>query len=130
MTVISRRSLAPIVGKSELALERAKRLAGIITRCGGVVRTVRVVAGADAGNIEILSRFQDFTSASKTNAAVAADAEMLQLLKEREREPAATFSGPYVYRSVWGEASRQPVALSDEIKANLRRWLRRGYDGQ
>ena len=28
------------------------------------------------------------------------------------------------------EASRQPVPLTDEIKANLQRWLRRGYDGQ
>ena len=28
------------------------------------------------------------------------------------------------------EALRQPVPLTDEIKANLQRWLRRGYDGQ
>lgn len=116
MTVISRRALVPIVGKSELALERAKRLAGIITRMGGVVRTVRVVAGAEAGSIEVLSRFQDFTSAGKTNAAMATDPEMLQLLKEREREPAAAFSGPYVYRSVWGEVSRLPVIIQREYQ--------------
>lgn len=118
MTVISRRALAPIVGKSDLALERAKRLAGIITRLGGLVRTVKVVAGADAGNIEVLSRFQDFTSASKTNAAMATDPELLQLLKERERDPAATFSGPYVYRSVWGEAARLPVIVQREYQVS------------
>jgi acyl-CoA thioester hydrolase len=28
------------------------------------------------------------------------------------------------------QASRKPVPLTDEIKANFKRWLRRGYDGQ
>lgn len=118
MTVISRRTLVPLTGKSELALERAKRLASIITRLGGVARTVRVVAGGDAGNIEIFSRFQDFTAASKTHAALATDPEMLALWKEREREPAATPSGPYVYRSVFGEASRLPVIVQREYQVS------------
>ena len=116
MTVISRRILAPIVGKSELALERAKRLAGIIARLGGTVRTARVVAGADAGSIEVLARFQDFASATKTNAALATDPEMIKLMQEREREPSATFSGPYVYRTVWGEVSRLPVLVQREYQ--------------
>jgi hypothetical protein len=105
-----------MTGKSELALERAKRLAGIITRLGGVVRTVRVVAGGDVGSIEILSRFQDFTSASKMNAALAADPEALQLWAERERDPSATVTGPYVYRTVWGEVSRLPVIVQREYQ--------------
>ena len=116
MTVISRRTLVPLEGKSELALERAKRLAGIISRLGGVVRTTRVVAGGDAGNIEIFSRFQDFASAAKTNAAMAADAEMQALWKERERDPAATPLGPYVYRTVFGEVSRLPVIVQREYQ--------------
>lgn len=118
MTVISRRTLAPLSGKSELALERAKRLAGIISRLGGVVRTARVVAGGDVGNIEIFSRFQDFTSATKTNAALATDPEMLALWKEREREPAATPSGPIVYRTVFGEVSRLPVIVQREYQVS------------
>jgi acyl-CoA thioester hydrolase len=28
------------------------------------------------------------------------------------------------------QATRKPVALTPEIKANFQRWLRRGYDGQ
>ena len=116
MTVISRRTLVPLAGKSELALGRAKRLAGIITRLGGVVRTVRVVAGGDVGSIEILSRFQDFASATKMNAALATDAEMMALWREREADPSATASGPYVYRTVWGEVSRLPVILQREYQ--------------
>ena len=116
MTVVSRRILVPLVGKSELALERSKRLAGIVTRLGGMVRTARVVSGEDVGSIEVLARFQDFTSASKTNAALATDAEMLKLWQERERDPSATTTGPYVYRTVWGEVSRLPVMLQRQYQ--------------
>lgn len=116
MTVISRRTLVPLVGKSELALERSKRLGEIITRLGGVVRTARVVTGADVGSIEVLARFQDFASATKTNAALAADPEMLKLWQERERDPSATTTGPYVYRTAWGEVSRLPVILQREYQ--------------
>ena len=118
MTVISRRTFVPLVGKSELALERAKRLAAIVTKNGGLVRTARVVAGGDVGCIEVLARFQDFTSATKTNAAVAADAEMLNLWRERERDPSANVTGPYVYRSVWGEVSRLPVMIQREYQVS------------
>ena len=116
MTVISRRILVPLVGKSELALERSKRLAGIITRLGGMVRTARVVSGEDVGSIEVLARFQDFTSAAKTSAALATDPEMLKLWQERERDPSATITGPYVYRTVWGEVSRLPVMLQRQYQ--------------
>jgi hypothetical protein len=116
MTVISRRTLVPLPGKSELALERAKRLSSIVARLGGVVRTVRVVAGGEAGSIEVLSRFQDFAAATKTNAALATDPEWLQLWKEREQNPAANVTGPYVYRSVWGEVSRLPVIIQREYQ--------------
>lgn len=118
MTVISRRTLVPLTGKSELALERAKRLAGIITRLGGVVRVARVVAGGDVGSIEVLARFQDFASATKMNAAFATDAEARKLWQERERDPSATPTGPYVYRTVWGEVSRLPVILQREYQVS------------
>lgn len=118
MTVISRRTLVPLAGKSELAQERAKRLAGIITRLGGVVRTARVVAGGDVGSIEVLARFQDFAAATKTNASLATDPEFLKLWQEREREPAANGTGPYVYRTVYGEVSRLAVILQREYQVS------------
>ena len=116
MTVISRRVLIPLPGKSELALERAKRLEGILERLGAAVRTCKVLAGEDVGSLEILSRFPDFTAASKLNAAVQVDAEMQRLWKEREAEPAAQSLGPYVYRTVFGEVSRLPVLVQREYR--------------
>ena len=118
MTVISRRTLVPLAGKSDLALERAQRLGAIISKNGGVVRVARVVAGGDVGSIEVLARFQDFTSATKTNAALAVSTEMLALWQERERDPAATVTGPYVYRTAWGEISRLPVILQREYQVS------------
>lgn len=116
MTIISRRVLIPIVGKAELALERANRLEGILERLGAAVRTCKVVAGEDVGSLEILSRFPDFTAASKVNAALQNDAEMQKLWREREKEPSANPFGPYVYRTVFGEVSKLPVLVQREYR--------------
>lgn len=118
MTVVSRRVLVPLVGKAELALERAKRLGSILERLGAAVRTCRVVAGEDAGALEVLARFPDFSTASAVNVALQGDSEMQKLFKEREKEPSANFSGPYVYRSVFGEASRHPVLVQREYQVS------------
>lgn len=116
MTVVSRRVLVPMVGKSELALERAKRLEGILERLGAGVRTCKVLAGEGVGSLEILSRFADFTAASKVNAALQGDAEMQRLWKEREKDPSADVFGPYVYRTVFGEVSKLPVLVQREYR--------------
>lgn len=42
MAVISRRILVPMVGKSDLALERAKRLVAILAKHGAAVRLAAV----------------------------------------------------------------------------------------
>ena len=118
MTVISRRILKPIVGKSELALERAKRLAAILAKHGAAVRTCRVVMGEDVGSIEILARYADFTAGTKVSAALANDAEMLKLWQEREKEPSAELSGPYVYRTVFGEVSPLAVLTQREYQVS------------
>lgn len=116
MTIISRRVLIPIVGKSELALVRANRLEGILERLGAAVRTCKVVVGEDVGSLEILCRFPDFAAASKVNAALQGDAEMQKLWREREKEPSANSFGPYVYRMVFGEASKLPVLVQREYR--------------
>ena len=43
--------MVPIVGKTELAHERAKKLAAIMTKAGAGVRVLKVIFGEDAGNI-------------------------------------------------------------------------------
>ena len=111
MTVIARRIVVPTVGKSELAVDVAKRGAAIFTKAGAVVRVVKVIMGADSGNIETFSRYVDFSAGTKSFIALSNDADNYALLKEREANPAGEVFGPYVYRTVFGEVSAQPVLV-------------------
>lgn len=111
MTIVSRRILVPLLGKSDLALQRAKSMAEIMAAHGALVRVFRSVMGDNAGNIEILARFTNFTEGAKVNAAIALDPRAQKLWQEREENPAAEVQGPYVYRMVFGEASPQPVMM-------------------
>lgn len=111
MTIVSRRILVPLLGEAELALERAKSMAEIMAAHGAAVRVFRSVMGDNAGNIEILARFPNFTEGAKVNAAIAVDPKAQKLWQEREKHPAAEIHGPYVYRMVFGEAAPQPVLM-------------------
>jgi len=119
MTVISRRILVPMVGKSDLALERAKRLVAILAKHGAAVRACKVVMGEAVGSIEILARYTDFTAGTKVSGALANDPEMLKLWREREQNPSAEVTGPYVYRTVFGEPSTMPVLTQREYQISL-----------
>ena len=111
MAVIARRIVVPAVGKSELALERARRGAAIFTKAGAAVRVLKVVMGADAGNIETFARYTDFRAGTSSFMAASKDADNTALLKEREANPAGEVFGPYVYRTVFGEITAQPVLV-------------------
>jgi hypothetical protein len=120
MTIVSRRILVPMPGKSALTLERAKRAASILASHGALVRVFSVVMGQDAGNIEILARYANFTEGSKVSAALASDPQAQQLQQEREKNPAAAVHGPYVYRLVFGEAAPQPVIMRRHYQVERR----------
>lgn len=120
MTIVSRRILVPLPGSSALALERAKTAASILASHGALVRVFRVVMGQDAGNIEILARYANFTEGTKVNAALASDPKAQQLQQEREKNPAAVVHGPYVYRMVFGEAAAQPVIMRRQYQVDRR----------
>ena len=85
--------------------------AAIFTKAGAVVRVVKVIMGADSGNIETFSRYVDFSAGTKSFIALSNDADNYALLKEREANPAGEVFGPYVYRTVFGEVSAQPVLV-------------------
>ena len=111
MTIVSRRIVVPFAGKSDLALDRSKRMAEIMIAHGAFARVFRSVMGDNAGNIEILGRYVNFTEGAKANAAIALDPKAQNLHQEREKDPAAQVHGPYVYRMVFGEASPQKVMM-------------------
>ena len=111
MTIVSRRIVVPFPGKSDLCLERSKRMAEIMAAHGALVRVFRSVMGDNAGNIEILGRYANFTEGAKASAAIAVDPKAQNLRQERENAPAGEVHGPYVYRMVFGEASPQKVMM-------------------
>lgn len=103
--------MIPVAGKHDLVLERARRVAAIMTRAGAAVRVLKVVMGADAGNIEIFGSYQDFSAGMNAFTAMGKDPDALALRQEHEKAPAGELHGPYVYRSVFGERSAQPVLV-------------------
>jgi hypothetical protein len=111
MSITSRRVVTPIAGKSALAIERSKRLVAILNRAGAAARAARVAIGDGAGNLEVYARFANFSAGTQAMQTMAADPEFKAFNEEREKEPAATVSGPYVYRTVYGEPTAQPVLV-------------------
>jgi len=103
--------MVPMAGKAELTLERARRGAAIFTKAGAAVRVLKVIMGADAGNFETFARYADFSAGTHSFAAASKDPDAIALAKERESNPAGEVSGPYVYRTVFGEVSAQPVLI-------------------
>jgi hypothetical protein len=116
MTVISRRVMTPTVGKTDLARERVNRMVAILTRSGATTRALKVVMGDGVGNIEVLGRYPNFATGSKAAMAIAADPDRIELLAEREKNQTGILQGPYVYRDIYGEVSRQPVMLFREYQ--------------
>ena len=60
MTVISRRIIVPAQGKADAAIAQAKALAEQTVQAGTKTRLLKAIMGADAGNIEMFVRFENF----------------------------------------------------------------------
>lgn len=111
MTIIARRIAVPSAGNFDLALARAKRGAAIMAKAGAAVRVAKVIMGADAGNIETYARYADFSSGTRSYVAASQDADNAALWKEREAKSSGEVMGPYIYRTVFGEVSAQPIMV-------------------
>ena len=81
---ISRRIMSPVVGKTELAHERAKRAAGIIGRHSNGTRLLKVIAGEGAGDLHLYSMFDSMTHAGRASMGIAGDSDMQALLNARQ----------------------------------------------
>ena len=100
---ISQRILHPHPGKSEMAIERVHRMAGILSRHGARTRIGRVTAGAGAGEIHLYAGFSTMAVGTAAAANMAKDAAYLELMADRESNPAGDVEGPNVARIVMGE---------------------------
>jgi hypothetical protein len=121
VTVISKRVFRPLPGKASLAHERVRRLAEIITRAGGRVRTANVVWGDGAREIHLYGVFQNIEEGGKTATKMTADPAFAALRSESESDPASNWEGPEVWRCVFGEPQpRFPVILQREYEMDRR----------
>ena len=62
--IISRRILTPILGKSDLVLNRAKSMQDIMTKHGAKARVARIVAGDLAGSIHLTASYENMEGCS------------------------------------------------------------------
>ena len=99
---ISRRIMSPVVGKTSLAHERAKRAASIIGRHSNGTRLLKVIAGEGAGDLHLYSMFDSMAHAGRASMGIAGDSDMQALHAEREADPAGVVSGPEVFRMLMG----------------------------
>ena len=122
MTVISRRIIVPAQGKAEAALAQAKSLAEQATHAGTKTRLFKVIMGEDAGNLEMFVRFENFQEGINGFQTLAASAGVNSARTQLEGGNVQSISGPYVYRTVFGEPTAQPVLVQRQYqisRANL-----------
>ena len=105
MTIISRRILKPILGKSKTALERSTKYKDIMVSNGVKARLGMFVGGELNGAIQLTAAYTDMTSATKSFASLSKNKEITELMSKRDDDPSGHLIGPEVYRSVYGQPS-------------------------
>ena len=75
MTIISRRILKPILGKSKTALERSTKYKDIMVSNGVKARLGMFVGGELNGSIQLTAAYADMTSATKSFADLSKNKE-------------------------------------------------------
>lgn len=114
MAVISERIATPLPGKTNLTISRAKALAAIIQRAGGLARVFKAAYGEGAGNIHLYASFKDFTHAAHSATVASQDPEMAAWQAARDAEPSSHMKGPYIYRTMYGKAAAKPGIMQRE----------------
>ena len=116
MTIISRRIATPMSGKSQLAHQRISALGDAMTRAGARVRIARVLFGEGAGSVHVYGSFDTFKDGTQTSEKMVKDPLFIQLRADADADRAATWQGPEVFRTVYGEPSKYPVIVQREYQ--------------
>ena len=122
MTFILRRIIVPEQGKTEAATAQAKALAEQAAQAGTKTRLFKVIMGADAGNLEMFVRFENFQDGIGGFQSLAASAGVNNARSQLEGANVQSITGPYVYRTVFGEPTAQPIIVQRQYqlsRANL-----------
>ncbi len=111
MAVISRRIIVPTLGKAEAALAQAKNFAEQSAQAGTKTRLLKVIMGESAGSLEIFVRFENFQEGISGFQTLAASSQVQAARTQLEGPNVQSISGPYVYRTVFGEPSTQAILV-------------------
>ena len=123
MTIISRRIIVPAHGKTDQATAHAKALAEQMNQLGTKSRLLKVIMGADVGNLEIYARYDNFTSGVDSFQSLGASEKIKSARSHLDNGEIATMTGPHVYRIVYGEPTAQPILVQrmyQVSRANLK----------
>lgn len=99
---ISRRVVTPYLGKTELVIERAKRMSGIMEAHGANTRVAQVYAGEGAGDIHLYGFFDTMAAGTKAANGMLEDNALANLFDERAKAPGGDMKGPDIYRNIYG----------------------------
>ena len=99
---ISRRVVTPYLGKTELVIERAKRMSGIMEAHGANTRVAQVYAGEGAGDIHLYGFFDTMAAGTKAAKGMLEDNALANLFDERAKAPGGDMKGPDIYRNIYG----------------------------
>ena len=111
MTIISRRMIHPANGKTEAATAHAKTLCQHMNQLGTKTRLLKVIMGADVGSLELFARYDSFSEGVGSFQSLGASEQIKSARAELEDGKTATMIGPYVYRTVFGEPTAQPILV-------------------
>jgi hypothetical protein len=118
MTIISRRIIVPQPGKTNAATAQAKVLCDQMNQSGTKTRLLKVIMGADVGNLEIYARYDNFTDGVHSFKSLAATPGVQAARNELDNGSMATMNGPSVYRIVFGEPTAQPILVQRQYQVS------------
>ena len=82
---ISRRIVTPYVGKTQLVIERAKKMSAIMETHGAKTRVAQVYAGEGAGDIHLYGFFDTMAAGTKAANGMLEDNALATLFDERAK---------------------------------------------
>ena len=102
---LSARRATPFLGKQDMAIERIRAAAGIISRNGASDVWMQKVLGGchKTGTIILHAVFESMEHSMQVGKSMMTDPAWSKLMMEREMNPAAEIVGPELFRRVAGD---------------------------
>ena len=105
MSIVSRRIIKPHLGKTDLVMSRVSRFKDLAIEAGAKSRLGKFLGGELNGCLQLTNVYENMESATKSFESYSKNPKMIELMQEREADPAAEVIGPEIYLNVYGDVS-------------------------